>query len=95
MDVFSRRWEAHRGMETKNVNQEGIYRVRVKGIVNISLDEFISDTTIISQHHGETLLVGHFPHQPALRGFVNQLWNLNFTVLSLERIEHQTLNKAL
>jgi hypothetical protein len=82
-------------METNKSNQEGMYRVRVKGIVNDSFDEFFGPITIISRENGETLLVGQFPDQPALRGFVNQLWNLNFTLLSLERIEHQTLNNVL
>ena len=35
-----------------------------------------------------TLFAGWFPDQSALRGFVEQLWNLNLTIQSFEQIEN-------
>jgi hypothetical protein len=38
---------------------------------------------------GKTLLVGPFVDQSALRGLLNQLWNLNITVISVDKIENE------
>jgi hypothetical protein len=35
---------------------------------------------------GGTVLVSPFADQAALRGFLDQLWNLNFTVISIEKV---------
>jgi hypothetical protein len=35
---------------------------------------------------GGSLLTGLFPNQPALRSFLDHLWNLNFTVVSVEKV---------
>jgi hypothetical protein len=66
-----------------------MYRIRLKGALDRSVADWFGDITVIPQENGETLLVGQFVDQPALRGFLDQLWNLNFTVLSVERIENE------
>lgn len=76
-------------MNGKRTKQENKYRIRIKGILNLSLAGWLEDITVIPQEHGETLLVGQFADQPALRGLLDQLWNLNFTVLSVERIQDE------
>jgi hypothetical protein len=76
-------------MNGKRTEQENMYRIRIKGWLTHPLADWLENITIISQEHGETLLVGHFIDQPALRGLLDQLWNLNFTVLSVEKIENQ------
>ncbi len=45
------------------------------------------DIDILRCEKDETLLVCRLLDQAALRGFLNQLWNLNFTILAMERIE--------
>lgn len=62
------------------------YQIRIKGIVNRSLASLIDDLSILPQENNETLLVGTFIDQPALRGLLNHLWNLNLTILSVEKI---------
>ena len=64
------------------------YRIRVRGTVHPSLFHWFCEITVLRQEEDATLFVGQFPDQPALRGFLEQLWNLNFTVLSLERVEN-------
>lgn len=70
-------------------DQENKYRIRLKGAPHHTTTDWFGEITIISQENGETLLVGRFADQPALRGFLNQLWNLNATILSVERIENE------
>lgn len=66
--------------------QEITYHIRLKGVLNPSLAEWFENITILPEEGGETLLVGQFADQPALRGLLEQLWNLNITVLSVERV---------
>jgi hypothetical protein len=63
-----------------------IYQIRIKGIVNRSIASLVYDLSIMPQENNETLLVGTFIDQPALRGLLEHLWNLNLTILSVERI---------
>lgn len=74
-------------MVEMNRDQGNTYCIRLKGILNRSITDWFGDITILSQENDETLLVGPFADQAALRGFLDQLWNLNFTILSVERIE--------
>jgi len=47
---------------------------------------WFGDLTITPLEGSGTVLTGTFPDQSALRGFLTQLWNLNFTVLSVEKV---------
>jgi hypothetical protein len=76
-------------MKFKKSNHTHTYVIRVKETINpITLDWFV-ELKIIHQENGETVLVGQFADQPALRGLLDQLWNLNLTVLSVERMDEQ------
>jgi hypothetical protein len=76
-------------MNGKKANHETVYRIRVRGVANYSLTDWMADIQVLPQENGETLLIGRFADQPALRGLMDQLWNLNFTLLSAERIENE------
>ncbi len=76
-------------MEQDNANQANTYRIRVKKTLDRHMIDWIGNLTLIPQENGETLLVGSFTDQPALRGFLDQLWNLNITVVTVERIENE------
>jgi hypothetical protein len=76
-------------MNEKTTNPESTYQIHMKGILPKSISDCIENITILSQEHGETLLIGRFPDQPALRGLLDQLWNLNFTLLSVKCVEYQ------
>jgi hypothetical protein len=77
-------------MDHKKAKLGSIYSIRIKGVLNHSLPGWLDGITIIPRENAETELTGSFKDQAALRGFVNQLWNLNFTVLTIERIENDT-----
>lgn len=65
------------------------YHIRVREALNRSAIDWFGDITVTHQENGETLLVGRFTDQSALRGFMDRLWNLNLTILYLERIENE------
>lgn len=82
-------------MRRKKSEQGNTYRIRVKETLDQRSTNWFDDLAIIPQENGETLLVGLFADQPALRGLVDQLWNLNFTILSIERMEDQNTQNIL
>ncbi len=77
-------------MNEKKANHTSTYRIKIQGVLRSPLADWLGDLQIISQEGGTTLLVGQFADQPALRGLLDQLWNLNFVLLSVEQIENQS-----
>lgn len=72
----------------KEINKKGcIYHIRIKGALNPESFVWIGDAKMIDQENNETLLAVRIADQPALRGIVDQLWNLNFTILSIKKAE--------
>ena len=76
-------------MASNKSQEKAAYKIQLQGKINPSLMEWFGDLIIQPQENNETLLVGQFADQAALRGFLDQLWNLNFTILSVERIRDQ------
>ena len=74
-------------MGRKRIEHRSTYRIRLKGALSPSISDWFGDITVRPEENGETLLIGEFPDQSALRGFLDQLWNLNFTVVSVDRVE--------
>ena len=76
-------------MEQHGSHQSNKYRIRVTETLDRQFTDWLGNLTIIPQANGETLIVGTFPDQSAFRGFLDQLWNLNITVITVERIENE------
>lgn len=76
-------------MQPSSSNRSDSYRIRVKETLDHNFTEWLADVTLIPQANGETLLICSFADQPALRGFLDQLWNLNITVIKVERVENE------
>ena len=68
-------------------NSTYIYQIHIQEAIDSAVIDWFGDLTLTPAENGGTLLSGAFPDQPALRGFLDQLWNLNFTVLSVDKIE--------
>ncbi len=66
------------------------YRIGVKETIESRLAGWSNDYSLSPHQTGGTIITGYFVDQPALRGFLQQLWNLNFTVISVERIENES-----
>ena len=73
-------------METNGTGQGNIYRIKVRETLDPANTEWFGGMTVTPLEDGATLLTGPFPDQSALRGFLTQLWNLNFTVVSVEKV---------
>ncbi len=76
-------------MDTNFTDHCATYRIRVEETLDPHFVDWMEDLVVLPQENGETLLVRAFPDQPALRGFLDQLWNLNITVITVERIENE------
>ena len=74
-------------MPQRKNHYKDTYRIRFKGGLNRSVTDWLGEASIVSQENGETVVIAKFADQAALRGFLDQLWNLNCTVLSMERID--------
>jgi hypothetical protein len=75
-------------MELNQTQPSNIYHILVRETLDHHFANWYGDLTITPYEHGGTLLIGTFADQPALRGFLEQLWNLNITVINVERIEN-------
>jgi hypothetical protein len=78
-------------MDSMRLHSKKTYKIRVKGIPDHGLFDWMEELEIIPQDNSETVLISSFTDQPALRGFVDFLWNLNFTVISVERIDNENI----
>lgn len=74
-------------MDTSPGTSPTTYHIRIQGSLSPILCSWFGDVHIHSQSHNETLLEGDFADQAALRGLLDQLWNLNMTVLSVTQPE--------
>lgn len=77
-------------METNGTGQGNLYRIKVRETLDAADTEWFGGLTVTPLEDGGTLLTGPFPDQSALRGFLTQLWNLNFTVDSVEKIGNES-----
>jgi hypothetical protein len=81
-------------MDQNHSNHANKYRIRLKGLLDHLLAGWPGGITILRKENGETLLVGLFADQAALRGFLDQLWNLNFTILSFQQVKQRNRRNA-
>ncbi len=65
-----------------------LYKIKIQGPPDHFTALWNDDVSILRSEKDETLLACQLHDQAALRGFLNQLWNLNFTILTVERIEN-------
>jgi hypothetical protein len=66
------------------------YQVRVEGWVAERWDNWFGEMTVARGHREDgtpvTTVSGTIADQAALRGLLNQLWDLNLTLLSVSRV---------
>jgi hypothetical protein len=74
-------------MKFNQSNHAPIYQIKIKEKLDTAVVEWFGGLTLTPIEDGGTLLTGPFPDQSALRGFLEQLWNLNLTVLSVDQIK--------
>ena len=69
---------------------QAIYRIRVRGQLDDTWSQWFSGLTLtceqVSDGPSITTLTGAVADQPKLRGILARMWDLNLTVLSVERL---------
>lgn len=67
-----------------------IYRIQVRGRLDDTWSQWFDDMSIACESASDgtqiTVLTGAVADQPKLRGILARMWDLNLTVLSVERI---------
>ena len=78
-------------VEAVCLNERATYVIQVQGRLDPSWTEWFDEMTITRQVNdkGEwmTILTGKVADQPALRGLLSKVWDLNLTVWSVTRVE--------
>ena len=79
-------------------NNDGIYEIRIKGILDEHWNQWFEGMSLQSVKNGEigqmcTLITGSFPDQPALHGLLAKIRDLNLTLVSVQRINLETNKK--
>lgn len=63
-----------------------VYQIRVQGRLEERWSDWFDNFTILGDGN-QTILTGPVADQAALRGLLNKIWDLNLTLISLERVE--------
>ena len=63
------------------------YEIRVQGDLSRDWSAWFDDLSITPLPHGETLLSGSVPDQPALHGLLARVRDLGLTLLTVTRVE--------
>jgi hypothetical protein len=77
-------------MSLNDKNPRVIYEIRVQGELDRSWEAYFNDLSIAFAHTGEssiTTLIAPVVDQPALRGLLCKLWDLNLTLISVRPFE--------
>ena len=73
-------------MEKTGIDQDVIYQIEIEG--NLSEEWLVYFEGLSVAFEDEiTTVTGVFADQASLRGFLNWLWDLNFTILSARRLD--------
>lgn len=72
--------------ETPGFDQAAKYQIIVQGRLDESWSEWLDGMTLAFEH-GVTTLTGTVADQSALRGVLSKIWDLNLTLISVDRIE--------
>jgi hypothetical protein len=74
-----------------NTNKPTVYRIKVRGRLAARWSDWLGGMTIALQTAddgaSEAVLTGPVADQSALRGILNGLWDLNLTVIAVNRVD--------
>jgi hypothetical protein len=73
----------------RKVDRQGIYQIRVRGILDEKWSDWFDGFTIIPQGDDETLLIGPVADQAALHGLLGKIRDLGLPLLSVERVKSE------
>jgi hypothetical protein len=70
----------------RNIDQPAIYEIRLQGYLNKSWSNWLEGMEIYFVD-GQTILKGKVIDQVALRGLLTKIWDLNQTLIAINRID--------
>ena len=71
----------------REFDKQGVYEIRVKGILDRKWSDWFDGFTITPQGNDETLLTGPVADQAALHGLLAKIRDLGLPLLSVKRLE--------
>ena len=77
----------------KEFDKPGIYRIKVKGILDRKWSDWFDGFDIRYEVEGETLLIGTVRDQAALHGVLTKIRDLGLLLLVVQRIEREEANR--
>jgi hypothetical protein len=72
-----------------NGTHTGFFEIHIKGHLDSSWMDWLEGLEIKLLDNGEMVLSGHIVDQAALMGILNRLYNLNLTLLSVNKVDHK------
>jgi hypothetical protein len=76
-------------VDGREFDRQGIYQIRVRGILDEKWSDWFDGFTIIPQGGDETLLAGPVADQAALHGLLAKIRDLGLPLLSVERVKRE------
>ncbi len=77
-------------MDAQAGDRQWSYRITVQGLLDDSWSSWLSGMSVSVELMGDgvpvTTLTGPVVDQPALRGILNRLWDLNLTLISVNPV---------
>ncbi|MAT44655.1 MAG: hypothetical protein CL609_20160 [Anaerolineaceae bacterium] len=67
-----------------NKNNMLYYEIEIKNNLGADWEIWFNDMQISPLRNGHTLIKGNVKDQPALRGIMEKLWNLNCKIIKVE-----------
>ncbi len=76
-------------MSQEKMAEESVYQIRVQGRIDTQWSTWLNGMSIVqeSEEPPVTRINGGVVDQAKLRGIINQLWDLNLTLISVNRME--------
>ena len=68
------------------MNLPTIYQIRVKDHLDAEWAEWFMPLTIVNESNGEAIFTGPVRDQSELHGLIDKIFNLNLTLLAVNRI---------
>jgi hypothetical protein len=76
-------------VDGRELDRQGIYQIRVRGILDVKWSDWFDGFTIKPQGDDETLLSGPVTDQAALHGLLAKIRDLGLPLLSVERVKRE------
>ena len=75
-----------RKMRNRINDQPAVYEIRLRGHIDKSWSSWLGDMAI-TYEDDDTVLTGKMTDQSALRGLLSKIWDMNQTLISINRVE--------